>query len=165
MGEQPRPAPAIGLAELIVAVRDELEKADAARLDRADDATLELREVELELQFEVRRARSGRGGLDFQVVSADESDDAEASRATPPARQTQKLRVLYGPAFKLVEIEEGVGATVPDWLHASSQGAAAVVRSEAPARLALDELDELAELEDLGDLGEPPEPEVDTSEV
>jgi len=116
MGEEPRPeAAAIGLAELIVAVRDELEKADAARLDRAEEALLELREVELELQFEVRRTRPGRGGLDFRVLSL---GAAGATGAAEPAPQTQRLRVLYGPAFKLVEIDGGDADGVPDWLHA-----------------------------------------------
>ena len=139
MGEQSRPEAAIGLAELIVAVRDELEKADATRLDRAEDSLLELREVELELQFEVRRARSGRGGLDFQVLAAGPPG------STPgPAPQAQKLRVLYGPAFKLVEIDEGDRDVVPDWLRAPLGGPR--LEPGAPVRLEID--DELADLSD-----------------
>ena len=152
MGEEPRPEAAIGLAELIVAVRDELEKADTARLDRAEDSLLELREVELELQFEVRRARSGRGGLDFRVLAAG------APGSTPTsAPQAQKLRVLYGPAFKLVEIDEGDREVVPDWLRGPLGGQALV--PEAAVRLEID--DALADLPD--DAGA--EADADASEV
>jgi hypothetical protein len=141
MGEEPRPeAATIGLAELIVAVRDELEKADAARLDRADDELLELREVELELQFEVRRRRPGRGGLDFRVLSAGPSP-----AAAPVAPQTQRLRVLYGPAFKLVELDEGAPDGMPDWL--STPVAGQDLRHEARTRLQID--DDLPGLADL----------------
>jgi hypothetical protein len=106
MGEQPRPEAAIGLAELIVAVRDELEKADAARFDRADDALLELREVELEIQFEVRRGGPGQPGLGFRVLAA---GDAGAEPAPLASHTAQRLRVLYGPSFKLVGIDEAGG--------------------------------------------------------
>ena len=109
-----------------MAVRDELEKADAARLDRADDALLELREVELELQFEVRRTRPGRGGLDFRVLSVGAGSGLEPGSGPGPAAepappQTQRLRVLYGPAFKLVEIDDDP-AGVPDWFRSSMAG-------------------------------------------
>jgi Trypsin-co-occurring domain 2 len=163
MGEESRPEAAIGLAELIVAVRDELEKADTARLDRAEDSLLELREVELELQFEVRRARSGRGGLDFRVLAAG------AAGSTPtPAPHTQKLRVLYGPAFKLVEIDEGDREVVPDWLRGPLGGQGLV--PEVAVRLEID--DELADLpDDAGaDVAGPPglggaDADADASEV
>jgi hypothetical protein len=147
MGDEPRPEAAIGLAELIVAVRDELEKADTARLDRADDALLELREVELELQFEVHRARPGRGGLGFRVLSAGApaGDDRTGPGAAPA--HAQRLRVLYGPAFKLVGLDEG-GDGVPDWLRAPGAGSGAGTGSGAdgPDRLEIDD--------DLGGLGD-----------
>jgi hypothetical protein len=139
MGDEPRPEEAIGLAELIVAVRDELERADAARLDPAGDALLELREVELELQFSVRRARSGRGGLDFQVLSAG------ARSPDPVPAQTQRLRVLYGPAFKLVEIDEGDHDGVPDWLRTPAPSPA--LRPDGPPLLQIDD-DLTADLHD-----------------
>lgn len=147
MGEEPRPeAAAIGLAELIVAVRDELEKADAARLDRAEEALLELREVELELQFEVRRTRPGRGGLDFRVLSVGAGG---ATAGTEPAPQTQRLRVLYGPAFKLVEIDEGDADGMPDWFHAPLTGPV-TPRPETTVSLRIDD--------GLGDLAGEPHP-------
>ena len=109
MGEQPRPEAAIGLAELIAAVRDELGKADAARLDRADDGLLELREVELEIQFEVRRGRAARDGLDFRVVSAGHVGRDGDDPAPLVSGAAHRLRVLYGPSFKLVGIDEAGG--------------------------------------------------------
>jgi hypothetical protein len=119
MGDEPRPEATIGLAELIVAVRDELEKADAARLEHLEEPILELREVELEVQFEVSRARSGHGGLDFRVVSVGPSPGDDDST---PAARTQRLRVLYGPAFKLVELDEGEVDGTADWLRATPAG-------------------------------------------
>src|SRR5215470_6349709 len=102
MSDAPRPEASIGLAELIAAVRSELELADASRLERGGDSLLELREVELEILFEVTKARAkgkaADGALNFRVVTAGDG---------PPPPGTQKLRVLYGPAFKLVELEEG----------------------------------------------------------
>jgi hypothetical protein len=114
MTDEPRPEASIGLAELIAAIRCELEKADASRLDRAADPLLELREVELEIQFEVTRApKKGKkaGELAFHVVSA-----GEASSSPGETVRLQRLRVLYGPAFKLVELE-GNDIGTPDWLR------------------------------------------------
>lgn len=110
MTDEPRPEASIGLAELIAAVRCELEKADASRLDRAADPFLELREVELEIQFEVTRARAGSDEMTFHVVSSGESSPAESTRL-------QRLRVLYGPAFRLVELEGSDTGVPPDWLR------------------------------------------------
>jgi hypothetical protein len=110
MSDAPRPEASIGLSELIAAVRSELELVDASRVERDGDSLLELREVELEIQFEVTKSKGkGRkdGGLDFRIVTAGEG---------PPPAGTQKLRVLYGPAFKLVELEEG-DPTITDWLR------------------------------------------------
>ena len=111
MTDVPRPEASIGLAELIAAVRSELELADASRLERAGDSLLELREVELEIQFEVTKVRGkGKkdGGLEFRVVAVGDAG---------PLPGTQKLRVLYGPAFKLVELEEGETTNIADWLR------------------------------------------------
>lgn len=110
MTDEPRPEASIGLAELIAAVRCELEKADASRLDRAADPLLELREVELEIQFEVSRAKPKSKDLRFRVVSSGEAAEASSTRL-------QRLRVLYGPAFKLVELEGADVDGMPDWLR------------------------------------------------
>jgi acid stress-induced BolA-like protein IbaG/YrbA len=110
MTDEPRSEASIGLAELISAVRTELEKADASRIDRAEDPVLELREVELEIQFEVTRTRAG-DGIDFHVVAVGDAEPDDASRV-------QKLRVLYGPAFKLIELAEGETTGMSDWLRA-----------------------------------------------
>ena len=108
MTDEPRSEASIGLAELISAVRTELEKADAGRIDRAEDTMLELREVELEIQFEV--TRTAGDGIDFHVVAVGDAQPEDASRV-------QKLRVLYGPAFKLIELAEGESTAMSDWLQ------------------------------------------------
>jgi hypothetical protein len=110
MAEERQPEASVGLAELIVAVRAELEKADAARRitaqpepsDLPEDTAppvkeplLAVREVELEIQFEVTRSRTGEGGVDFKVVSVGGAGSRASSR-------TQRLRVLYGPAFEVL---------------------------------------------------------------
>jgi Trypsin-co-occurring domain 2 len=110
MAEKSQPEASVGLAELIVAVREELEKADAARLepasDRGDgpgmakDPLLALREVELEVHFEVTRSKAGEGGIDFKVVSVGGSGSSGSSKI-------QKLRVLYGPAFDYAVVGTG----------------------------------------------------------
>jgi hypothetical protein len=117
MTDDHRSEASIGLAELIAAVRSELEKADASRIEQVANPLLELREVELEIQFEVTRARSGKG-VDFHVVAPGDSPTGEGE-----VSRVQKLRVLYGPTFKLVELHEGEGSTaIPDWLRASTVG-------------------------------------------
>jgi hypothetical protein len=103
----------VGLAELIVAVRSELEKADMARQVAPSSASAEgpdesasvtkepllsLQQVELEIQFEVTRFRSGEGGIDFKVVSVGGSGSSGSSK-------TQRLRVLYGPAVVVTDSE------------------------------------------------------------
>lgn len=109
MTDDHRSEDSIGLAELIAAVRTELEKADASRIERSADPLLELREVELEVQFEVTRPRAG-DGIAFHVVAVGDASRDDTTRV-------QKLRVLYGPAFKLVELDEGEGSGLPDWLR------------------------------------------------
>lgn len=105
MSDVPRPEASIGLAELISAVRSELELVDTSSLERAGESLLELREVELDIQFEVTRAKDDLGDLEFHVVAVN-SDPTDPSDA-PPTAGLQRLRVLYGPAFRLVELEEG----------------------------------------------------------
>lgn len=122
MTDAHRSEASIGLAELIAAVRSELEKADASRIEQVADPLLELREVELEIQFEVTRAASGEG-VDFHVVAVGDgpsgTTDGKAKRKADVSR-VQKLRVLYGPTFKLVEFHEGEGSSaIPDWLRSS----------------------------------------------
>ena len=102
MSDAPRPEASIGLAELISAVRSELELVDASRLERAGESLLELREVELEIQFEVTKAKDDVGDLEFHVVTI-----SPGMTEAPQAEGLQRLRVLYGPSFRLVELEEG----------------------------------------------------------
>jgi len=120
MTDDHRSEASIGLAELIAAVRSELEKADARRIEQVADPLLELREVELEIQFEVTRAASGEG-VDFHVVAPGDGPSGEkGKKRRADVSRVQKLRVLYGPTFKLVEFHEGEGGTaIPDWLRAS----------------------------------------------
>jgi len=103
MSDAPRPEASIGLAELISAVRSELELVDTSRLERSGESLLELREVELEIQFEVARAKDDIGDLEFHVVAVGTGE----VDAPPAAAGLQRLRVLYGPAFRLVELDEG----------------------------------------------------------
>ena len=122
MTDAHRSEASIGLAELIAAVRSELEKADASRIEQVADPLLELREVELEIQFEVTRAASGEG-VDFHVVAVGDgpsgtSDAKGKAKRKADVSRVQKLRVLYGPTFKLVEFHEGESSTaIPDWLR------------------------------------------------
>jgi hypothetical protein len=116
MSDAPRAEASIGLAELISAVRSELELVDASRLDRSGESLLELREVELEIQFEVTKAKNDVGDLEFHVVAVS-SDPSDA----PPAAGHQRLRVLYGPAFRLVELEEGESSSFLSSFHRASE--------------------------------------------
>ncbi len=73
------PGQELGLADLMLRIREELEQLDAERQTRSEKALLALEGVDLELQFTLVRKRDGQAGVDLKVVSLEGSRALEAS--------------------------------------------------------------------------------------
>jgi hypothetical protein len=59
----------LNLAELVTAIRDELEQLDKKRNESGREALFRLSSLELELNFIVQESNSAKGGFDIKVVS------------------------------------------------------------------------------------------------
>lgn len=81
-------APDLDLATLIAAIRTDLERAEAARRQASVPPLFRMSEMELELNFVVTRTTTGKGGIDFKVLSL--GGEREVAR-----EQVQKISLKF----------------------------------------------------------------------
>ena len=89
LGEEPDTSKgnSLGIAELIHKVRQELEESEKLRIEKNRPALFKTKELELELNFVVRKSAEGKAGFDLVIVSF----GGEGSYTT---ENVQKIRLL-----------------------------------------------------------------------
>jgi Trypsin-co-occurring domain 2 len=102
----------LGLSDLVLRIREELENVDSERRARSEKALLALEGVDLELQFTLVRKRDGQAGVDLKVVSLEGSRALEASAV-------HKVSVRFS-----VDAEARSTGLIGSRAHSSRHGAA-----------------------------------------
>lgn len=84
----------IRLSDLVIALRDEIDRMQEALSDRGGDAILEIEKAEVELTFGVEASQGGKGGISFKVFGIGFEGGGEAGRSD---MVTQKLKLSLVP--------------------------------------------------------------------